>query len=308
MKLYNHLDEFSTKRKAVATIGIFDGVHPGHRKVLSRLAQSAEDAGGESVILSFFPHPRTILGKPDDDIRLINTLDEKISLLEQTGIQHLIIHPFDKAFSEIPADRFIEEVLVGKLRLSRLVIGHDHRFGKDRQGSYSLLQTESVRFGFEMEEIPALDLKNISISSSRIRKALLEGNIQAANELLGYRFFMRGSVIQGDKIGRTINFPTANIYIEENYKLIPAEGVYAVKVSIGPESYSGMLNIGRRPTLPGKQLSMEVHLLNFNRDIYGENIQVNFVKRIRDEVRFDNLSLLEEQLKKDRETVKLILE
>ena len=187
MKLYNHLDEFSTKRKAVATIGIFDGVHPGHRKVLSRLAQSAEDAGGESVILSFFPHPRTILGKPDDDIRLINTLDEKISLLEQTGIQHLIIHPFDKAFSEIPADRFIEEVLVGKLRLSRLVIGHDHRFGKDRQGSYSLLQTESVRFGFEMEEIPALDLKNISISSSRIRKALLEGNIQAANELLGYR-------------------------------------------------------------------------------------------------------------------------
>jgi riboflavin kinase/FMN adenylyltransferase len=202
----------------------------------------------------------------------------------------------------------VEEVLVGSLRLSRLVIGHDHRFGKDREGSYNLLQNESRRFGFEMEEIPALDLKNISISSSRIRKALLQGDIQVANEFLGYRFFMRGSVIQGDKIGRTINFPTANIFIEENYKLIPAEGVYAVKVNVGRESFSGMLNIGRRPTLPGKQVSMEVHLLNFNRDIYGENIQLNFVKRIRDEVRFDNLSLLEAQLKKDRETVKLILE
>lgn len=301
------MEEFRQVKNSVVTIGIFDGVHLGHQKILHRLIDRAESSDGESVLLSFFPHPRIILQPEKGDLRLINTLDEKISLLSTIGINHLIIHPFDIEFANIPSEDFVEEILIKKLRVKTLIIGYDHHFGKDRKGSLEMLQTESLKFGFNLEEIPAEDIDDVNISSSKIRQALMEGNIGQANVFLGYRFFMRGTVVKGDQIGRKIGFPTANIYIEEKYKLIPKGGVYAVKVFVGNSWFTGMLNIGHRPTLPGKDFSIEVHILNFNEDIYGETIQIDLMERIRDEIRFDNIESLQSQLIKDKEHVKAIL-
>ena len=301
------MEEFSGAKNPVVTIGIFDGVHVGHRKILSRLLESAKEIDGEAVLLSFFPHPRVVLQPDSGELRLINTLDEKISLLSDLGLQHVIIHPFDLEFSNIPSDIFIKEILVEKLKTKRLVIGYDHRFGKDRSGSFEQLRRDGEKYHFEVEEIPAQDIQQINISSSKIRNALIEGDIIMANEFLGYQYFLRGIVVRGDQIGRKMNFPTANIFIEEKYKLIPREGVYAVEVKIRNSWYSGMLNIGHKPTFPGKDFSIEVHILNFNEEIYGQSIQLNFVKRIRDEIKFENLNALEEQLKRDKETIKSIL-
>lgn len=306
MKVYNHLDEFQQIHNPVVTIGIFDGLHLGHQKILNRLKECAKEINGESVLLSFFPHPRTVLQPEKSDLRLINTLDEKINLLSDLGIDHVIIHPFDLDFANIPAETFVDQILINKIGVKRLVIGYDHHFGKDRKGSFQQLTEESRKFNFDLEEIPAKDIDEVNISSSKIRKALLDGNVTLANTFLGYKYFFRGTVIKGDQIGRKIHFPTANVYIEEKYKLIPAEGVYAVKVLIREKEYSGMLNIGHRPTLPGKEFSIEVHILNFNDDIYGETIKVSLFQRIRNEVRFDDLSSLEKQLNKDRETVKTL--
>lgn len=308
MKVYNNLDEFSGVSNPVVTIGIFDGVHIGHRKLLKRILDSAREINGEAVLLSFFPHPRVILQPELGDLRLINTLDEKISLLQNIGIQHVIIHPFDVEFSNISSEDFVRNILVKKLKVKRLVIGYDHRFGKDRSGSFELLQSDGILYGFEVEEIPAQDIQHINISSSKIRQALKDGDINRANEFLGYEYFIRGTVVSGDQIGRMIHFPTANIYIEEKYKLIPSEGVYAVKVNVRNQWFSGMLNIGHRPTLPGKEFSIEVHILDFNEEIYGESIQVNLIRRIRDEIKFEDLIALKEQLLKDKETIKTILQ
>lgn len=269
--------------------------------------ESARELNGEAVLLSFFPHPRTVLQPEKGDLRLINTLDEKISLLDSLGLQNIIIHPFDKDFSEIESEDFVKKILVDKLKVKKLIIGYDHHFGKGRTGSYELLQSESLKYNFELEEIPAQDIQEVNISSSKIRNALFEGNVELANEFLGYPYFMRGIVVKGDQIGRRISFPTANIYIEEKYKLIPREGVYAVKVNIAGSWHLGMLNIGHRPTLPGKDFSIEVHILDFNEEIYGETIQVNLLNRIRDEIKFDDLSSLQNQLVKDRSLVKSLL-
>ncbi len=306
MKVYRHIDEFTELKNPTLTIGIFDGVHKGHQKILKRLVESASEIDGEAVLLSFFPHPRTILQPDKGDLRLINTLDEKINLLSRLGIEHIIIHPFTLDFSNISSDDFVEKILVEKLGVKKLVIGYDHHFGKGRSGSFELLKKESQKFGFDLEEIPAMDIDEINISSSKIRNALFEGDLIKANKYLGYDYFMRGTVISGDQIGRKINFPTANIYIEEKYKLIPMEGVYAVRVEVRGHTYNGMLNIGNRPTVAGKDFSIEVHILNFNDDIYGETIQVNLVERIREERKFENLEMLENQLLKDKETVNSI--
>jgi len=300
------LDEFSGIANPVVTIGIFDGVHKGHQKIIKRIIESGRELNGESVLLSFFPHPRTILKPENGSLRLINTLDEKISLLDSLGLQNIIIHPFDLEFSNIPSEDFVKNILVDILKVKKLIIGYDHRFGKNRSGSFELLKKDSVKYNFELEEIPAQDIKQVNISSSKIRNALLDGDIELANEYLGYQYFMKGTIVKGDQIGRGINFPTANIYIEEKYKLIPNEGVYAVKVKVRGIWFHGMLNIGHRPTLPGRGFSIEVHILNFNDDIYGETIQVNFAKRIRNEIKFDNLNSLEKQLIKDKETVNLL--
>jgi riboflavin kinase/FMN adenylyltransferase len=301
------LDEFTDVKNPVVTIGIFDGVHLGHQKILSRLIDSARELNGEAVLLSFFPHPRTVLQPEKGDLRLINTLDEKISLLNSLGLQNIIIHPFDKAFSEIESADFVKIILVDKLKVKKLIIGYDHHFGKGRTGSFELLKSESLKYKFELEEIPAQDIQDVNISSSKIRNALFEGDVELANEFLGYPYFMRGTVIKGDQIGRKINFPTANIYIEEKYKLIPREGVYAVKVKVADSWFAGMLNIGHRPTFPGKDFSIEVHILDFNEEIYGKTIQINLLKRIRDEIKFEDIDSLQNQLIKDRTTVKSLL-
>lgn len=307
MKVYRHLSEFIETRNPVITIGIFDGVHRGHQKILKRLRESAEKLDGESLLLSFFPHPRMVLNKGADDLRLLNTLDEKLYLLGKFGLENIIVHPFTQEFSQTSSADFVKKILVDQLKVRKLIIGYDHHFGKDRQGSFEVLKEESNQYGFELEEISAEDIDNINISSSKIRTALLEGNVEKANEFLGYSYFMGGTVVAGDQIGRQLNFPTANLLIEEKYKLIPGRGVYAVRVRVGEDWHKGMLNIGHRPTLPGRDFSIEVHILNFEGDLYGSTISIELINRIRDEKKFENLDALKEQLEMDRASADKLL-
>ena len=307
MKVYNHLNEYKEACNPVVTIGVFDGLHLGHQKILNRLLKAAEEINGEAVLLSFFPHPRMILQPDNNELRLLNTLDEKISLLHQTGIHHVILHPFDVAFSELTSEEFIREILVEKIGAKKIIIGYDHHFGKDRTGTFEQLKKVSSKFGFELEEIVAQDIENVHISSTKIRNALAVGDVKLANQYLGYKYFLRGTVVPGDKIGRGINFPTANIYIEEKYKLIPGNGVYAVNVLLGDRKLQGMMNIGERPTIPGRDFSIEVHILDFNEEIYGQTIQVELIERIRDEKKFEDLKELKNQLIQDKESVLSIL-
>ncbi|MEQ8323480.1 MAG: bifunctional riboflavin kinase/FAD synthetase [Vicingaceae bacterium] len=307
LKVYRHLDEFYGALNPVLTIGTFDGVHLGHQKILKSVEEAAQEIAGESVLLSFFPHPRMVLEPQDKNIQLLNSLDEKISLLKRSGLQHLILHPFDKGFSEMSAEQFIKDIIIDRIKTHKVVIGYDHHFGHDRSGSLDQLREQGLKHNFEVEEIPAADIKKVSISSTKIRNALLEGNVTLANRFLGYHYFMRGTVVEGDRIGRSMNFPTANIYIEEKHKLIPKNGVYAVHVENRGILMKGMLNIGRRPTLPGKDFSIEVHIFDFNKEIYNETIQVELIERIRDEKKFDDLKSLEEQLNKDKEIALSIL-
>src|ERR1700742_933694 len=270
MKIYHHIDEFVSAKNAVVTIGTFDGVHLVHRKIISRIKELAEASGGETVILTFFPHPRMILHPEDDHIKLINTIHEKAALLEQLGVDHLIITPFSRDFSNQSAEDYIRDVLVNKIGTKKIVIGYDHRFGKDRQGGLSDLQRLGPVYGFEVIEIPEQDINEVAVSSSRIRAALLKGGIDLANEFLGYPFFITGKVTRGDQIGRTIGYPTANILVEEPYKLIPKEGIFAVKVHLEGGSHKGMGYIGHRPTINGMTRNIEVNIFNFNRDIYSQ--------------------------------------
>ena len=303
MKVYNNLNEYEGAINPVVTIGIFDGLHLGHQKILSRLLKAAEELNGEAILLSFFPHPRMVLHPDKNELRLLNTLDEKISLLQRTGIHHVILHPFDLAFSELTSEQFIRGILVDQIGAKKIIIGYDHHFGKDRAGSFEQLKKVSPRYGFQLEEIAAQDIQNVNISSTKIRNALVQGDIKLANQFLGYNYFLKGTIVPGDKIGRSLNFPTANIYIEEKYKLIPGNGVYAVNVLLGERNFYGMMNIGNRPTFPGREFSIEVHILDFNEEIYGETIQVELIERVRDEKKFENLNELENQLKKDKESV-----
>ena len=307
MKVYNHLDEYRSINNPVVTIGIFDGVHLGHQKILNKLIEAANEMDGQALLLSFFPHPRVVLNPDAGDLRLINTLDEKISLLDKLGLENIIIHPFDIDFSNITSEEFIEKILIDRLQVKKVVIGYDHHFGKNRTGGFEQLLKFAESHNFVVEEIPAQDIKDIHISSTKIRNALFDGLVEVANTYLGYSYFMRGTVIEGDKIGRSILFPTANIYIEEKYKLIPKNGVYAVKVKVLGKEFNGMLNIGNRPTVPGRDFSIEVHIFDFNDDIYGQTIEVALIKRIRDEIKFEDLSALQKQLNHDQETAKKLL-
>lgn len=300
MKIYNHIDEFSGIDNPVVTIGTFDGVHVGHQKILQRVQEIAKKNQGESVLLTFFPHPRMVLFPEQNDIRLINTLDEKVGLLARTGIDHMIIHPFTPEFSKTTSLEFVRELLVKKIGAKKLVIGYDHHFGKNREGSFEHLKEFSHLYGFDVEEIPAQDVDHIHVSSTKIRKAIGRGDIDTANRYLGYDFLLKGTVVEGNKLGRTLGFRTANIYVEEKYKLIPDHGVYAVKVDILGQSFNGMLNIGTRPTVQGRDRSIEVHIFDFDREVYNETIGIAFVDRIRDEVAFNGLDELKEQLNKDK--------
>lgn len=307
MKIYHHIDEFTAIKNAVVTIGTFDGVHIGHRKIITGLKELAATSGGETVILTFFPHPRMILHPEDEGLKLINTINEKAELLEQLGIDHLIITPFSRDFSNQSAEDYIRDILVNKIGTRKIVIGYDHRFGKDRQGNLADLLRLGPVYGFDVEEIPEQDIDDIAVSSTRIRNALLNNDIEHANSFLGYPFFITGKVMRGDQIGRKIGYPTANILIEEHYKLIPADGIFAVKVKLKDREYKGMAYIGQRPTINGITRNIEVNIFDFNTEIYGEQLRMEFYHYVRGDIKFASLDELTAQLAKDQEAVLKLL-
>ena len=287
MKVFRDLKEFKRLPNAVVTTGTFDGVHAGHQKILENLKEIAKNDGGETVLLTFFPHPRMVLFPDDNDLKLLNTLDEKIDLLEKAGIDNLIIHPFTQAFSRFTATQYVKDILTETIGVKKLVIGYDHHFGRNREGSYENLFQMAPQYGFELVEIPAQEIDAVNVSSTKIRKALIDGDIKSANSFLNYKYNLTGEVVEGNKLGRTIGFPTANIETDSSYKLVPGVGVYAVEVMVNGVLHRGMLNIGFRPTVNKilKQ-TIEVHIFGFNSDIYGNKITLYFFEKIRDEVKF----------------------
>jgi riboflavin kinase/FMN adenylyltransferase len=307
MKIYNNIDEFKPVKNAVVTIGTFDGVHLGHRKIISRIKELAAEIGGETVILTFFPHPRMILHPEDQNIKLINTINEKAQLLEQLGVDHLIITPFSRDFSNQKPEEYILDILVEKIGTKKIVIGYDHRFGKDRRGGLAELQQLAPVYGYEVIEIPEQDIHDVAISSTRIRQALINDEIDLANEFLGYPFFITGKVMRGDQIGRTIGYPTANILIEETYKLIPSDGIFAVKVYLDGKEYKGMGYIGHRPTINGMTRNTEVNIFDFEGDIYSKDIKMELLHFVRGDIKFESLEQLTAQLAKDKEDVLALL-
>ena len=300
MKVYSSIEEFKNVKRPTVTTGTFDGVHFGHRKIIDRLKKVAQNCDGETVVLTFSSHPRMVLFPDDQDLKLLNTIDEKKYLLEKAGVQHLIVHPFTKKFSRISSINFVRDILVNKLNTHKLVIGYNHHFGRNREGSFEHLQEFSPIYGFEVEEIPVQLLDNVGVSSTKIRKALFQGDVEIAADYLGYQYQISGTVVKGNAIGRKIEFPTANLELENVKKIIPADGVYAVWVTVDNTIHRGMMNIGKKPTINNLARTLEVHLLEFDEDIYGERIIIQFVKRIRDEIAFQNLSELKKQLQKDR--------
>jgi len=302
LKVYYSIGEFNKPRNAVVTIGTFDGVHKGHQKIIQRINEIAGKEGGETVVLTFFPHPRMVLHPDDHGLQLLNTLDEKVELMEHFGVQHLIIYPFTKSFSRTSVTEYVRNLLVNKIGTKKLVIGYDHHFGRNRAGSLKNLRELAPVYGYGLEEIPEQDINNIAISSTKIRNSLLEGDVQTAADFLGYNYNLTGTVTEGKKIGRSLGFPTANILLKENYKLIPAKGIYAVEVKINHEKFllKGALSIGNRPTFDNGPLSIEVNIFDFDRDIYGEKITVYFRYRLRNEIKFNSTDDLIVQMKKDK--------
>lgn len=307
MKIYHGLEAYNKVKNPVVTVGTFDGVHLGHNKIFDRMKAVAKDCEGETVVITFHPHPRLVVHPDSKDLKFINTRERKYSLIEEKGIDHLVIIPFTKEFSNTHADTFIEEILVNKIGVHELVVGYDHHFGKNRAGSFDVLTEMLEKYKFGLEQIPARDIDNIAISSTKIRNALKEGDICHANELLGYEYSITGTVVEGNKIGRKIGFPTANIEIKDVYKLIMAMGVYACRILWNGKMYKGMGNIGYRPTINKSDLTIEVNIFDFDEMIYGETITIFFVDRIRDEVKFENLEALKVQLTADHKTVDKVL-
>lgn len=276
-------------------------MHVGHQKIIQKLIQNASDYNCESLILTFFPHPRMVL-QEGSDIKLLNTIDEKTVLLKKMGLDNLIIHPFDKEFSRLTAEEFVKTILVDALHIQKIIIGYDHRFGRNRLANIDDLILYGKQYNFEVEQISAQEIDSVSISSTKIRNAILDGNIALANEYLGYKYVIKGMVINGNQLGRTIGFPTANLKIEENYKLIPKNGVYIVKSTINQKTVFGVMNIGTNPTVNGENLSIEVHFFDFDADLYNSKIEISVLERIRDEQKFDSIELLKNQIQEDKET------
>jgi len=307
LKVYHSISDFKNVSRPILTTGTFDGVHFGHKIIIDRLKEIAKNQNGESVLLTFSPHPRMVLFPDDHNLQLINTLDEKIKLLEKAGIDHLIIHPFTKAFSRISSMQFVRDIIVNELNIYKLVIGYNHHFGRNREGSFDHLKQYAPLYGFEVEEISAQLIDDVSISSTKIRKALLSGNVSKAADYLGYNYTLQGRVIEGQQIGRTLGFPTANLMVLDESKLVPKDGVYAVHVEVTGQPFKAMMNIGNNPSLKLKKHSLEVHIFDFDSDIYNEQIEVCFIKHIREEISFDNLDALKIQLEQDKATVKAVL-
>lgn len=302
MKIFHTINDFHSTKKTILTLGTFDGVHIGHKKILERVIQSKDSAtennAYESLVLTFFPHPRMVL-QEKSEIKLLNTISEKIDLLEKIGIENLVIHPFDENFSRLSAEEFVSKVLVQQFNIQKIIIGHDHRFGRNRTANIDDLIAFGKQYGFEVEQISVQEINAISVSSTKIRKALEEGDIALANKYLGYSYFLAGTIIKGKQLGRTIGFPTANLKIEENYKLIPKNGVYIVASLINQKTVYGMMNIGFNPTVDGENHSIEIHFFDFDKDIYHQKISVSILHRIRSEEKFESITLLKAQLEKD---------
>lgn len=293
--------DFKPTKKTIVTLGTFDGVHIGHQKIIEKLLQNAKEYDCESLILTFFPHPRMVL-QEGSDIKLLNTIDERSVLLDKLGLDNLIIHPFDKEFSQLSAEEFVKTILVDTFNIQKIIIGYDHRFGRNRTANIDDLILYGEKFGFEVEQISAQEINEVSISSTKIRNAILDGNMALANEYLGYNYNLSGIVSKGKQLGRTIGFPTANLKIAEEYKLIPKNGVYIVKSILNQITVFGIMNIGVNPTVNGENLSIEVHFLDFDADLYDEKITISIIDRIRDEQKFESVALLKLQLEKDKNT------
>lgn len=300
------ISNYDKEHPTAITIGTFDGVHIGHRKILERLINNAQVLELKSTVLTFFPHPRMVLQK-DVSIQLLNTIDEKIKILEEIGIDYLIVHPFTKKFSRLSATQFVRDILVNELKTKKIIIGYDHRFGRNRNANIKDLMAFGNTLEFEVEEISAQEIDDVSVSSTKIRRALEEGDIQTANLYLGYKYMLTGTVVRGKGLGRRLSFPTANLSIPEEYKLIPKNGVYVVSSVMDNETIFGMMNIGFNPTVEGKSKSIEINFFDFDQDLYGKKIQIDIIDRIRDEQKFDSVDALKVQLKKDRETSLSIL-
>jgi len=300
LKVIQSIAAFNSSEKTIVTIGTFDGIHIGHQKILKNLIRTANNEGKKSVLLTFFPHPRMVLQK-ENKILLLNTIKEKSSLLEKMGLDYLIIHPFSREFSRLTALDFVRDILVNKLNTSRLIIGYDHHFGKNREGNIHQLKEYSLLYDFKVEEIPAQDIDDVSVSSTKIRTALKDGNLKTANNYLGYHYMLNGSVVSGKKLGGTIGFPTANLEIKEPYKLVPKTGVYIIKTYINTILYTGIMNIGFNPTVLGKHQTIEAHLFDFNEDLYGKEITIEFIYFLREEHKFESVEELVVQVNIDKE-------
>lgn len=298
MKAFSSINEFSCNKKVVVTLGTFDGLHLGHQKIIHDLVKSAKDLQLESLVLTFFPHPRMVL-KREQDIRLLNTLQEKKELLEKLGLDNLVVQEFNVNFSNLSARDFVKKVLVDKFNVAKIIIGYDHRFGKGGSGSIEDLKQLGVEFGFGVQEISAKEMDSVSISSTKIRRALENGQIQLANSYLGYNYFFNAKVVKGKQLGRTLGFPTANFSLSEQYKLIPKQGVYVVESIINGAKVMGMMNIGYNPTFDNHPYSIEVNYLDFNQDLYGQSLCVTILCKIREEQKFANLEELKNQLIRD---------
>ncbi len=311
MKIYNCINDFKPVENTVITIGTFDGVHLGHKAIFEKMRADALEINGETVVITFFPHPRLVLGLDSSGLKFINTQERKINRLEEAGIDHLIIVRFTKQFAGMSSEEFIEKLVVKKIKPSKLIIGYDHHFGKNRSGSFDELKKMGEANGFTVESIEEQKTNDYTVSSTKIRKFLNSGKVSAANKLLGYEYSITGKVVMGNQIGRTIGFPTANISIADEYKLIAAVGVYACRVKWMRNTYKGMSNIGYRPTIDhGKlkgELTIEVNIFDFDQEIYDEQITICFVDRMRDEEKFDNIESLKNQLARDKkEALKLL--
>ena len=307
LKIYQSISDFFCNRKTIITIGTFDGVHLGHQKIVAQITKNAHALNCESLVLTFFPHPRMVL-QESTEMKQLNTLNEKIALLDNLGIDNLVVHPFDKEFSRLTAEEFVKKVLVDVFKIKKIIIGHDHRFGRNRTATIDDLINFGETYGFEVEQISAEEINEVSISSTKIRNALLEGNIELATNYLGYDYSLTGIIIEGKQLGRTIGYPTANITIEEDYKLIPNNGVYIAKSVLNGKTVFGMMNIGTRPTVDGTKQTIEINFFDFKQDLYGQKITISLLHRMRSEQKFESIDALKNQLGKDKKTALAFIE